>query len=158
MAGELVFGLIPSCIGLVAVVFGAKGDVSALFLVGVGAAFGGIGVWMFAAPWRYCRMLQKTVYAVTSRRVIILRGLLWGSSSTIQTTGSPVEVFERDRVELYEIVGNSRDIALGGHWKRGRKGRQHWVHTGLLAADDPIAAENALRCLLANNKDATRSG
>jgi hypothetical protein len=118
-------------------------------LAAVGAAFAAIGAWMFAAPWRCWRLLRDTVYAVTSRRVIVLRGLNWGTSSSIQKAGSPVEFFDREQARFYEIVGKGRDIALGGFWRRGRRGtNQYWLHVGFLAPDDPRAAESAIRRLL----------
>ncbi|MEZ6133265.1 MAG: hypothetical protein R3C59_31745 [Planctomycetaceae bacterium] len=155
MLGEMVFGVIPFAFGVgfftLAMTLAKNGFPWILLLFGT--FFGGIGATMMAAPWRYRRMLKFTVYAVTSRRVLIVNGFQWGSQSAVQPCGIECESFDAERARLYQVVGRRRDILLGGVWKRGRRNRKYWVHTGFLAADDPAAAELALRCFLASSKD-----
>lgn len=93
-------------------------------------------------------MLRNTLYAVTEKRILILNGLLWGSQSTVQFGGVPVESLTPQQVQMFEVAGRRRDILLGGQWTGGRRGRRHWVHSGFLAADDPAGAEQAIRYLL----------
>ncbi|MAT14923.1 MAG: hypothetical protein CMJ46_06600 [Planctomyces sp.] len=154
MAGEMMFGLFFFAFGVgfftLAVTL-AKND-SPWILITFGTFFGGIGAKMMAAPWRYRRILSPTIYAITSERVVIINGLLWGNQASVQSSGIKCESFYRDKARLYEIAGRRRDILLGGLWKRGRRNRKYWVNTGFLAADDPAAAEQALRYLLITNE------
>lgn len=153
MSAEVVFGLIPGAFGagmlFLAYQFGVRqGNFDVWPLLIGGLFFGGIGAWVCAAPWRYRKMLQHTVYAVTTSRAVILNGLLWGSQSAVQPSGVEIESLTPEQVRLFEVVRRRRDILLGGQWKRGRKGSRRWVHSGFLAADDPEGAENAIRFLL----------
>jgi len=159
MSAEMIFGLIPGSFGIGFSAMGwhlavNRGDKSGWTAIPFGLLFSGIGAWMMAAPWRYRRMLRDTVYAVTSQRVLILNGLLWGSRSAVQRRGLPVEVFGPDEARLFEVVGRRRDIILGGTWKRGRRGSRLWVNFGFLAADDPKGAEVAIRYLLSMHPSA----
>ena len=108
---------------------------------------------MMAAPWRYHRILKSTVYAVTTRRVMIVNGLQWGSQAAVESRGIKCESFGRDEAYLHQVAGRRRDILLGGDWKRGRRNKKYWVHRGFLAADDPAAAELALRFFVASSAE-----
>jgi hypothetical protein len=155
MSAEVVFGLIPGGIGLVALVAGTAiivgGDFSAFPLVVVGGLFTSLGAWCMAAPWRYLRALRKTVYAVTSRRVMIVDGFTWGPQIAVVRTSERVLTFPRDRAIDYDVIGRGRDIVFGGEWRKGRRGSHYWGHHGFLAVDDVRAAETALECLLASD-------
>jgi len=153
MSTETIFGLIPGASGagmlFMVYQFGVRhGNFEVWpFLIG-GLFFGGIGTWMCAAPWRYRKMLSNTIYAVTSHRVIILNGVLWGPQSAVQSSGGEIESLTPAQFQLFDMVGRRRDIVFGGQWRRGRKGSTLWVHSGFLAADDPRGAELAIRTLL----------
>lgn len=155
MSGEVALGLIPFAFGVgffTLALTMAKND-SPWIPIAVGAFFSAIGLAFMSAPWRYRRMLRSTVYAVTSRRAIIVNGLQWGRRSALQSSGVECESFDRDQARFYEILGRRRDIALGGLWKHGRKRRKYWVNRGFLAADDPAAAELALRYFVAPSEE-----
>lgn len=161
MTAEMVFGLIPASFGIAGLGIGLhfavkRGDWSVWPLILVGAFFFSIGSWLLASPWRYRRMLQDTIYAVTSKRVVILNGLLWGSQSAVQSCGSPVTTYSPAEAGLFEVRTRRRDIIFGGHWHRGRKGSQLWVNAGFLAADDPEGAETAIHYLLSKHPPAAR--
>ncbi|MEZ6073665.1 MAG: hypothetical protein R3C10_26145 [Pirellulales bacterium] len=151
MSGEVVLGLIPFAfgVGFFTLALPLVRNDSLWILIAFSMFFGGIGTTMIAAPWRYRRMLGSTVYAVTSRRVLIVNGLQWGSRSAVQPRGIECEAFDHDQARLYQVTGRRRDILLGGVWKRGRRHRKYWVNAGFLATDDPMGAETAIRYLLA---------
>jgi hypothetical protein len=157
MAAEVVFGLIPEAFGagmlLMVYQFGVRqGDFSVWpFLIG-GLGFSAIGAWMCAAPWRYRKMLKDTVYAVTSRRALILGGLTWGPQVAVTKAADNIQSFTSDKAIDYAVVRRGRDIVFGGVWRRGRKGSNYWGHHGFLAADDRQGAEAALQCLLSNDE------
>lgn len=113
MAAEVVFGLIPGTLGLVVVVFVATDrparDFSAVvMLVAVGVLFASVGFWCLAAPWRYRRMLQESVYAVTSRRALILGGFSWGPNVAVSKASENVQSFPPAKVLDYEIAGRDQ--------------------------------------------------
>jgi hypothetical protein len=155
MAAEVVFGLIPGAFGVGMLVlvyqFGVRqGNFGVWpFLIG-GLFFSAIGAWMCAAPWRYRKMLKDTVYAVTSRRALIVSGLTWGPQVAVTKASDSIQSFASDKAIDYEVVGRGRDIVFGGLWRKGRKGSNYWGHHGFLAVDDRQAAEAALQCLLSS--------
>jgi hypothetical protein len=156
MAAEVIFGLIPGTFGVAAMAMAAlsvrQGEVwGSLFAVLIGAVFLAIGLWCMAAPWRYRRMLRDAIYAVTTRRAIIVNGFIWGRQVAVAKTDEAQQSFDRDAVANFEIIGRGRDLALGGQWRRGRKGASYWAHYGFLAPDDRPAAEAALQCLMAHD-------
>ncbi|WP_146676281.1 hypothetical protein [Pirellula sp. SH-Sr6A] len=156
MAAEVVFGLIPGTIGLLAViagttVFARRMDASLTLLV-VGAFFTLIGFWCVSAPYRYRRMLQDTVYAVTSRRALVIAGFTWGPQVAVDKTTDRIQSITADKAMYYEVVGRGRDVVFGGEWRKGRKGRNYWGHHGFLAVDDRQGAEAALQCLLSSDE------
>lgn len=157
MAAEVIFGLIPGAFGTGMLVlvyqFGLRqGNLDVWpFLIG-GVLFSAIGAWMCAAPWRYRKMLKDTVYAVTSRRVLILGGFVWGPQLAVIKVSESIQSFEPDQAIDYEIVGRGRDIVFGGEWRKGRRGNNYWGHHGFLAADEMQAAEAALMCLLSSDE------
>ena len=152
MAAEVILGLIPGTLGLGIVVFVATanpggGFPAALFTSLLGALFASLGFWLMAAPWRYRRMLQDTVYAVTSRRALILGGFTWGAQLAVSKASENVQSFPPAKVVDYEMAGRGRDIILGGE-RRIEGRRPAWGHHGFLAVDDIQAAEAAVKCLL----------
>lgn len=155
MAAEAIFGLIPGTFGVAAIAMtvwsAARGEWSALLVLPVGLAFLGVGLWCLAAPWRYRRMLRETLYAVTTRRAIVVNGFTWGRQVAVTKADDAQQSFPRDAVANFEIIGRGRDLALGGQWRRGRKGASYWGHYGFLAPDDRAAAEAALQCLMAHD-------
>jgi hypothetical protein len=156
MAAEVILGLIPGTFGLVAVVLSAsdflRGDLPSLAFFVVGALFTAIGMWCVAAPWRYRRMVRESIYAVTSRRALIIGGFTWGPQVAVTRASDRVQSFTPDKAIDYEIIGRGRDIAIGGEWRKGRRGSNYWGHHGFLAVDDRQAAETALRCLLSTDE------
>jgi len=156
MAAEVIFGLIPGTLGLVVIVFAAttgpaRGFSAVLMLVVVGVLFASVGFWFMAAPCRYRRMLQDTVYAVTSRRAFILGGFTWGPNVAVSKAFENVQSFPPAKVLDYEMAGRGRDIVLGGEWQRDRR-RSVWGNHGFLAVDDSQAAEAAIKCLLSHEE------
>lgn len=154
MSAEVIFGLLPGAAGVGALIMAPlavkQGDVwGSLFSLVVGLGFLGIGLRCMAAPWRYWRMLPDVVYAVTTRRAIIVNALAWGRQAAVQRADPALQSYWPYEVRDYEIMGRGRDVALGGQWRRGRKGSSHWVHFGFLAPDDPRGAEAALQGLAA---------
>ncbi len=155
MTAELILGLIPGSLGLFALILGTdlvwRGDLSALLLVLLGTLFIGVGGWGLATPWRYRRMLQDTVYAVTSRRALIVNGLAWGSQMAVVKTSASPQSFLGNEAMNYEVNGRGRDVVLGGEWRAGRKGRHHWYHHGFLATADLASAIAALEYLVSTH-------
>lgn len=154
MAAEILLGLaflipfVPAT-ALVIWIAIAKEDPGAFFGAAICALFGGLGAWKIAAPWRYRRLLGDAIYAVTSRRAIVIRGFLWGTRVPLRGADEPEQSFDARQARDYQVLRGGRDIALGGEWLPGSTGRQHWAHSGFLAPDDPEAAEAAIRHLLA---------
>ncbi|MFO0869213.1 MAG: hypothetical protein U0935_09785 [Pirellulales bacterium] len=153
MLAEMVFGWIPGGMGIGALfivyqVGVRQGQLEVWPLLLFGLLLTLLGGWMSAAPWRYRRLLRDTVYVVTTQRVVIIHGLLWGSQAAVQRSDSAIESLSPEQVRLFEVIHGGRDIVLGGQWRRGRKGTQSWLHAGFLAADDPAGAELAIRTLL----------
>jgi hypothetical protein len=156
MAAEVIFGLIPGTLGLGAVGFAAttgpdRGFSAALMLIVVGVLFASVGFWFMAAPWRYRRTLQDTVYVVTSRRAFILGGFTWGTQLAVSKASESVQSFPPAKVFDYEMAGHGRDIILGGEWRIERR-RPAWGHHGFLAVDDIQAAEAAVKCLISQSQ------
>lgn len=154
ISGEMVFGMIPAAMGMAVLILPAcLGGINSgtLFASLNGTIFVGIRVFQMISPWRIRRMLRNTAYAVTSHRVMIVNGVMWGSQSTIRPRGLEVESYDCSQAMLFEVVGRRRDIHLGGQWRRGRKGRRFWLHSGVLAPDDPCMAEQAIRLLIAGH-------
>ncbi|PQO43577.1 hypothetical protein [Blastopirellula marina] len=123
----------------------------ALFGVIPFGLFNLIGVYCLAAPYRKRRMQEKTLYAVTNLRAIVLHGCLWGPRAAPLLSEEVERTFAIDEVRNYEVETAGRDIVFGGRWMRGRKKSQYWVHQGFLAPDDPAAALAAIRRLLAEH-------
>lgn len=145
---EMIFGVIPMSIGgglaimcIKEVLRGAEG---ALFGAAVGLVFVGVGLYTWSAPWRYHRLLSKTLYAVTNRRAFILDGVFWDLRGGVQRAEAAIEAIEGDALELYEVLSGGRDISLGCFGKLGRKGTR-WIHRGFFAPDDLEGAVKAIK-------------
>jgi hypothetical protein len=156
MAAEVILGLIPGTLGLGLAVFVATGNPgggfpAALLTSLLAAFFASLGFWFMAAPWRYRRMLQDTVYAVTSRRALILGGFTWGPQLVVCKASENVQSFPTAKVVDYEMAGRGRDIVLGGEWRREGR-RPAWGRHGFLAVDEIQAAEAAVKCLLSREE------
>jgi hypothetical protein len=160
MAVEIVFGFPFATVGIVVlgacVWVAAHGALEGLIGIAISAVVTLIGVSKLAAPWQYRRLLRKTLYAVTSRRALVIHGLLWSEGEAPFKAVSSVLSFSLDQVRGYDVVCRGRDITFGGEWRRGRKQQQYWTYTGFLAPDDLPAAESAIHCLLASCEE-TRS-
>lgn len=149
MAGEMAAGLILAGMGsaFATAAVSVRGDLAAVWFLGLlGLVFLALGFYCLAAPWRYRRLLDGAVYAVTSQRVLILHGVEWGKRSFLRGRDVDVETFERNQVQRVEVVGPRRDLVFGGYWKRGCK-RSYRLNFGFLAPDDPEGAEAAVRAL-----------
>ncbi len=128
-----------------------NGQPGAYFAAAIAAGFAVIALGFLATPWWCHRCLRGTVYAVTSRRALVLQGLTWGERSLPHRCTEVVESFAIDQLRNYQIVGRGRDVSLGGEWRRGsgrRRKQYQWTHRGFLAPEDPVAAENAILLLL----------
>jgi hypothetical protein len=158
MAAGVVLGMVlcvPGFGGLAFFLWIAikKDEPGPYFAAAIAAIFAGIALHFLATPYWCRRWMRDTVYAITSRRALVLHGLTWGDRSIPNPAKNPVESFGIAQLRDYQLVGGGRDISLGGDWRRGggrRRRQYHWAHRGFLAPDDPVAAENAILHLLAD--------
>lgn len=160
MSAEVVFGLIPGAFAIGLTIVGwqvtvRQGNVCGLVPAAVGILFGCLSAYLAAAPWRFRRMVRDAIYVVTDRRVLLVRGLVWGQRAAVQRDSDARRVIPRDQVHLFELAGNQRDVLLGGEWRHGHKGARRWVHFGMLAVDDPHGAVHAIRQLCSQAPVAT---
>jgi hypothetical protein len=157
MAAGVVLGMVLCVPGLGGLTFFLwiavkNGELGPYFAAAIAAVFAGIALNFLATPYWCRRWMRDTVYAVTSRRAVVLHGLTWGDRSIPNQAKNPVESFGIDQLRDYQLVGGGRDISMGGDWRRGggrRRRQYHWAHRGFLAPDDLVAAENAILRLLA---------
>lgn len=155
-AAEMVFGALLCLIGGgMLCVFAWTAIANQIWSPLFGAMFGGgffaIGIRGLCAPSVKANLQAKTTYAVTSRRVLIFNGCLWGRHAAPMASEEAVKSLSIDDVRNYQIEKRGRDVVFGGRWLRGRKGRSYWVHQGFLAPEDPEAAVAAIRRLLAEH-------
>lgn len=148
---EMIFGVIPMSIGgglaIMCISEVQRGGEGALFGAAVGLVFVSVGVYAWTAPWRYHRLLSKTLYAVTNRRAFILDGVFWDIRGGVQRAESAIEIVEGDSLELYEVLPRGRDISLECFGKLGRKGTR-WIHRGFFAPDNLEGAKKALKWVI----------
>jgi hypothetical protein len=158
--GEMVFGLILISVGLPGCVLvwkTAKGNDGSAFFFVIGLLFVSMGISLLAAPWRIRRLLRNTAYAVTSQRVLIVNGVIWGLQATVRSRGLGLESYDSAQAMQFKKRGRRRDIQMGGQWLSMRKGRKIWVHSGFLAPDDPSAAEQAIQLLTSGANETQHS-
>jgi hypothetical protein len=145
---EVILGIIFASLGGFLALVGfrefMRGGEGPLLVVIVGFVFVGVGLYMWSAPWRYHRLLSKTLYAVTNRRAFILDGVFWDSRGGVQKAESAIEVVEGDALEMYEVLPGGRNVSLGCFGKLGRKGTR-WIHHGFFAPTDLEGAVKAIK-------------
>jgi hypothetical protein len=140
----IIFASLGGCLALVGFREFMRVGEGPLLVMIVGFVFVGVGLYMWSAPWRYHRLLSKTLYAVTNRRAFILDGVFWDSRGGVQRAESAIEVVEGDALEMYEVLPGGRNVSLGCFGKLGRKGTR-WIHRGFFAPEDLEGAVKAIK-------------
>lgn len=152
MAASFVFGAMLTCAMLAALIFVAP---RAWQDLGFGAIFGILvmlgfltfGVALLWSPWRYRRLFDETIYCVTDRRAMTVRGYYWSERMHPVRTETTVESYDRPTAGRYQLDQNGRDIVfeIERHPRRRRRRHGSYVKNfGFLCVDDLHGAEAAL--------------
>lgn len=75
-----------------------KGEPGPYFAAAIATSFAAIALYFLATPYRCLRWMRDTVYAITSRRALVLHGLTWGDRSIPIQAKNSVESFRIDQL------------------------------------------------------------
>ena len=109
------------------------------------ALFVAVGLWQASEPWRARRRAERSYYAVTDRRVLIIQVTERG---TQVTSIAPAQIL---RYEMQDFGNGRGNITLRETVTEGRRGQSKTVEfeDALWGVDFPAAAD-AVRLLLAD--------
>lgn len=161
LAASFVFGALLASAMLTALTFVAPKmwedfSFGALFGISVMVGFLALGVALLWAPWRYRRLFAESIYCVTNRRAIVIRGFYWGDGTQATRTSPAMQSFEFELASRYQTDLNGRDIVFDSErlWRSGRRKGWYFLKYGFLCVDDTRGAEAALARL--RSQDATQ--
>lgn len=152
IAASFVFGAlltIPMLAALILLTPRIWEDPSVIAFLGTAVMLGflTLGLTLLWTPWRCRRQFAETIYCVTDRRAVVIRGYYWGQQMHATRTDATVQSYDNATAGRYQLDSNGRDIVFHTelrHWKRRNRHRQYVLKFGFLCVDDPRGAEAAL--------------
>jgi len=107
-----------------------------------------IGLGMFSAPYWAYRAAKRTVYALTDRRAIIIKGGFWKS-----LTVKSYEPRLLNEVERKQYADGSGNLLFTINYTRNNDGDRTMTHEGFYAIENVKQVEELLRAMIAANSE-----
>ncbi len=151
---QFLFGFIPLTFGSASLwicgmmIRQGKADATLAIALLPGIGFLLIGIYSISSPWRIGRTVMRSEYAITDRRVLVLRGIGWSSDRGIAQAKKSVQAYESDAIRRRARRRRSKsrvDLIFGREVRPAFDGSEKSLEIGILAISDWTEPERHLQ-------------